>query len=30
MGSDWRIADWNRESAEGVARRALTMFAPLL
>ena len=30
MGSEWRIADWNRGDAAGVARIALTMLAPAL
>jgi hypothetical protein len=30
MGSDWRIAFWKSESADGVARRLRTMVAPLL
>ncbi len=30
IGSDCKMACWNRESAEGTARRALIMFAPEL
>ena len=30
IGSEWRIADWKRDDEEGVARIALTMFAPAL
>ena len=30
MGSDWRIADLKRDDADGTARSALIMLAPLL
>lgn len=30
MGSDWRMADWNRDDADGTASSALIMLAPLL
>lgn len=30
IGSDWRMADWKRDEAEGVAKIARIMLAPLL
>lgn len=30
IGSDWRMADWNREDAEGIASMPRIMFAPEL